>query len=139
MLFTRNPFADMFRIQREMGHIFNHLHHEDKNSKYLPINIEGNENESILSVEIPGISLEDIQLSVNKNCLQLKIKRVKDEEKGEKYYLQERLHGEWERTIQLPYAVDSDKVEALYEKGILYVSLPKQESELTKKIQIKKS
>ena len=58
----------------------------------------------------------------------LTIKGEKQEEKEEKkkdYYLHERHFGSFERSFQVPDAVDADKIEASFKKGVLTVTLPK--------------
>ena len=58
----------------------------------------------------------------------LTIKGEKQEEKEEKkkdYYLQERHYGSFERSFEVPENVDPDKIEAVFKKGVLTVTLPK--------------
>jgi HSP20 family protein len=70
----------------------------------------------------------------------LTIKGEKEEDKEEKdYYLSERRYGSFQRSFRIPEGVDTDKIEATFQKGILTVMLPKkaevQKSE--KKVEIK--
>ena len=50
---------------------------------------------------------------------------------------QERAFGKFSRSLQLPFAVDADKVTARYEHGVLRVSLPRHESTKSKRIEVK--
>jgi HSP20 family molecular chaperone IbpA len=55
---------------------------------------------------------------------------------GETYLRQEREMGNFQRNFQLPFQVDSKKIEARYEKGILQITLPRLKEDLPKKIKI---
>ena len=56
-----------------------------------------------------------------------------------RYHRQERRYGEFERSIQLPYTVDVNKVKAVFKNGVLTVELPRVEAEKPKKITVKAS
>jgi HSP20 family protein len=63
-------------------------------------------------------------------------KRREKEEKGERYYRVEREYGTFHRDFCLPEDVMADKVEAMYQDGVLKINLPRTEIE-TKKIEVK--
>jgi HSP20 family protein len=56
---------------------------------------------------------------------------------GESYHRQERSHGRFTRSLQLPFHVEAGKVEAKYDKGILRVTLPRAEADKPKKVAVK--
>jgi HSP20 family protein len=65
-------------------------------------------------------------------------KRVPEELKeGEKYHRRERGYGRFTRTFQLPFHVEANNVEAVFEKGILQISLPRAEADKPRKISVK--
>ncbi|MDD5476412.1 MAG: Hsp20/alpha crystallin family protein [Syntrophales bacterium] len=97
-----------------------------------------NENEVILSAEIPGIDLNKMDISVDGDLLDLSGSRALGAlGEGTKFHRQERPHGNFRRKIRLPYRINSDKVDARYEKGVLTITLPRMEEEKPKKIEIK--
>jgi HSP20 family protein len=90
-----------------------------------------------VSVELPGLDDNDIEVSLTKETLT--IKGEKKEEKGKDYYRSERSFGSFTRTIPLPVEIDAEKAEASSKKGVLTVNLPKTKQVIseTKKVAIK--
>lgn len=108
---------------------------------YPAVDIAENENEIILSADIPGVKMDDIEVKVENGTLTISGKREfqKQEEKGG-YHRIERSYGSFQRAFTLPDSVDTDKVEADYQDGVLKVVLPKKEvaKPRTVKISLKK-
>ena len=87
---------------------------------------------------IPGISPEDIEISVVGKSLTLRGTRRADDLKDEEaYHRRERWHGQFSKTIELPFNVEAGKVNASFKKGVLYITLPRAEEEKPKTIHIK--
>ncbi|WP_116131228.1 Hsp20/alpha crystallin family protein [Tropicimonas sp. IMCC34043] len=81
-----------------------------------------------LSIELPGMEMKDIDLTVSDDLLTLKgEKKVERKEEKKGYYLSERSYGSVYRTVPLPPGVDSDKAEASFKNGVLTVKVPKTE------------
>jgi HSP20 family protein len=79
-----------------------------------------------VTAELPGIDAKDIEVKLVND--ELSINGEKQEEKEEKkkdYYLRERTFGSFERRFALPDAVDTEKIEARFNNGVLTVMLPK--------------
>ncbi|MCM1001820.1 Hsp20/alpha crystallin family protein [Wolbachia pipientis] len=90
-----------------------------------------------LSMELPGIPKEDVDISVSGDSLIVKGEKKYDNESKEKrYYHRERYYGFFYRSIQFPPNADVDKIFAKFSNGVLHVSIPKSEKH-TKKIDIK--
>ncbi|MCE5232242.1 MAG: Hsp20/alpha crystallin family protein [Mizugakiibacter sp.] len=79
-----------------------------------------------VNAEIPGVKKEDIEVSVegNRVTISAEVKR-ETEKKGESEVCQERYYGKVLRGFALPAEVDSTKVEAHYDNGVLSLTLPK--------------
>ena len=93
-----------------------------------------------VSVELPGLDDEDIEVSLTKETLTIKgEKKEEKEEKGKDYYRSERSFGSFTRTIPLPVEIDAEKAEASFKKGVLTVKLPKTKQVIseTKKVPVK--
>jgi HSP20 family protein len=91
----------------------------------------------VLSFEIPGVREKDVSVSISGDLLTVKGERRFDREvKDESYHRLERVYGKFERNIQLPMSVQSDKVKAAYRDGVLEVTLPKTEEVKPKEIKI---
>jgi HSP20 family protein len=91
-----------------------------------------------VKAEVPGIDPKNLDISLVGDLLTIKgEKKSEREEKKESYHLVERSYGSFSRAVRLPAAVDADKIEAQYEKGVLTVTCPKKEPVKPKAITIK--
>ena len=91
----------------------------------------------VVKAELPGMKEEDINVSVVGDTLTIKgEKKTETEVKEEDYYRCERSYGSFYRSIPLPSTVDSAKIEASYEDGVLEVTLPKAPEVKPKKIAV---
>ncbi len=80
-----------------------------------------------IAVELPGVSEDDIHLSVNEGVVTLNgEKRTEREEEGETWYFSERQYGSFSRSFRLPPDADGAKVEAALNDGVLRITVPKQ-------------
>jgi HSP20 family protein len=104
------------------------------------IDITDTDKEIKVTAELPGIDEKDIDVSICKDTLTIRgEKKEESQQKGKDYHRVERSYGSFSRTIQLPVEIESDKISAQLEKGVLTVTLPKSAKivENTKKIQVK--
>lgn len=125
------------RMQREAGRLFPGIG-TNYYENFPAINLWMNENNIVVTSEIPGIDPADIDISVEGDILQISGSRKLDElDEGAKFLRQERSQGGFRRKVRLPFRVESDKVEAQYEKGVLKINLPRLEDDKPKKISIK--
>ena len=108
--------------------------------EYPALNVWSNEDETVVTAELPGFAPEDVEISVEGSTLTLRGSREGEESKEEEnYYRRERWSGKFERSLRLPATVDADKVEAEFSNGVLSIKLPKAESAKPKKIRVKAS
>ncbi|MBI5084353.1 MAG: Hsp20/alpha crystallin family protein [Acidobacteria bacterium] len=101
------------------------------------VDIAESENELVLTADLPGIKMEDIDIRIEDGALTLSGKRdfVKSEENGG-YHRIERSYGAFRRAFAIPETVDTEKVEAAYDLGVLTVRLPKMEIAKPKTIKV---
>ena len=133
----RDPWTEMDRIQRKMNRLFNTAMVQES-GVYPAINLWSNSDKVLVTAEIPGYDLKEIQLSIMNNELNITGKRKPEEVKqGNQFHRQERTTGSFQRNISLPFTVESNKIEAHYLNGILSVTLPRAEADKPKKINIK--
>lgn len=92
----------------------------------------------LVSFDMPGVKKEDIKIEVENNQLVISGERQyqMNQEEGESTLRHERAHGRFERTFVLPTTVNTDKIEAHYENGVLNVAIPKAEAAKGRTIQI---
>lgn len=110
-------------------------------STYGPMNVFESGGNYYCQVLLPGVSLNDIELTVRQNMLSLKGKIgepiTADQQKNAVYLLREFGAGEFSRSITFPKDVRSDAVEAHYENGILMVKVPIAEHAQPRRITIR--
>ena len=93
-----------------------------------------------IDTELPGMTENDIDVSVVDNVLTVTgEKKEETEKKDTDYHMVERTYGAFTRSLTLPYEVDASKVDAKFDKGVLKITLPKpaEVKAKTKKIKIK--
>ncbi|MGB8656990.1 MAG: Hsp20/alpha crystallin family protein [Candidatus Zixiibacteriota bacterium] len=138
------PFRDMLTIQDEMNRLFDDffgrppVRPEWTEDQWSPsVDVSETKDDIIIKAEMPGISKDDVKISIQDNVLTLKSeKRQEKEEKEANYHRVERSYGCFSRSFALPTAVKADKVKANYRDGVLNVTLPKTEEVKPKEIPV---
>ena len=102
-----------------------------------PVDVYEDEHNLVLKLEIPGVSEADLDIQVENNTLTVKGERkFEKEEKEENFHRVERRYGSFLRTFRLPNTVDTETVEANYEKGVLRINLAKKAEAKPKQIKV---
>ena len=132
-----DPFAEIDRVFDAMFPSFNAA---TRRSRWYPAaDVHETADTVEVTVELPGMSHEDIELTVKDNVLTISgEKKYSREEKDEdaNVYYAERQYGKFERSLTLPAYVEADKAEATFKDGVLTVTLPKVEHQRSRQIQI---
>ena len=104
----------------------------------LPLDVMGNDDSLVVSASIPGVSPEDIKVTVEDGILSIAGSSKEDNESGNSgYLLRERRSGSFARSVRLPKGVDPDGAESEYRNGVLTITLPKEESRKSRVIDVK--
>jgi HSP20 family protein len=88
---------------------------------------------------LPGVATDHLDISVVNDELTISVDRPEMGGEGVAHFRRERACGHVSRTIQLPTAVDADRVEAALVNGVLTVTLPKSEAARRRNIQVNAS
>jgi HSP20 family protein len=97
------------------------------------MDVAEDDDEVRLSVELPGMDEEDIEVILSDDVLTIKGEKKAETEKGEKTYsYKERAYGSFRRSLPLGANILTDKIEAHFDKGVLTITLPKTEEAKTK-------
>jgi len=105
---------------------------------YPLFNVWTNGDGTIVTAELPGLDVANVDISVHGDALTIRGARSAEELKeGEAYYRQERPYGEFSRTLKLPFRVDAEKVSATMSKGLLSITLPRAAADKPYKLAIK--
>lgn len=132
------PIAELKRFHREMSRLFGDRSGEGDRQAFPPLNIYTGKDNVLVTAELPGVDPQAIDISILGNALTLSGARQAQELKeGEVCHRAERIHGEFQRTVELPVKVNPDRVEAKYAQGILRVTLPRAEEDKPKQVNVK--
>jgi len=102
-----------------------------------PVDMYTTNDDLVLNVELPGVDENDVNVSITGDLLTIKGERRFENQAKEQDVLHiERTYGKFERMIQLPMAVQADRVKATYQDGLLEIKLPKAEELKPKEIKI---
>ena len=129
---ARDLFYDFFE---DWG--FPSLFSEEKS--WVPaFDVVEDEKAFVVTAEIPGIDMKDLDVSLSDGILTVKgEKKNEEEEKRENYHRIERRYGSFHRSFRIPGEIDTDKLDATYKDGILKLVMPKGEASKPKKIKVK--
>jgi HSP20 family protein len=128
------------RLQSEMSRLFEAYYPDRRRPApaYPALNVWTNEEGLNVTAEVPGVSPDDIEISVVGDTLTLSGTRKPEElDENTRYHRQERGYGDFTRSLQLPFQVDVNKVEATFRNGVLMVAMPRAEEDKPRKITVK--
>jgi len=105
---------------------------------WLPdIDVFEKDGKIVVRTDLPGMTAENIDVSVEGDVLTIKGRREEEKEvKEQNYFCSERASGEFFRTIRLPEGVSAHGFEARYENGVLEVTVPKPTKGETKSVKV---
>lgn len=142
MLATRwEPWTEMNRLSREMDRLFgrggNGVTGQLGVGNYPALNVWEEDDKLHAEAELPGFSLDDLEIYVTGNQLTIKGQRRPPEHDSGTWHRQERGYGMFSRMMELPGEIDGDKVSAEFKNGVLNISLPKSEAAKPRRIDVK--
>ncbi|HWY37217.1 MAG TPA: Hsp20/alpha crystallin family protein [Bacteroidia bacterium] len=96
-------------------------------------NVSETGNEYKIELAVPGFKKEEMKVSLENEVLTISAEnKIEKEEKTKKFTRKEFSYGSFTRSFQLPKAVNSEKIEAKYENGLLKLGIPKKEEAIHK-------
>ena len=138
------PFRNLVDIQGEVNRLFDSVAGRPMagapaaGRSWMPaVDMHETKDDLVLRAEVPGVREKDVAVSITGDLLTIRgERRWEDESKDQKFLHVERVYGQFERMIQLPLAVQTDKVKASYRDGVLEIKLPKAEELKPREIKI---
>ncbi|ETR68970.1 MAG: heat shock protein HSP20 [Candidatus Magnetoglobus multicellularis str. Araruama] len=129
-------------LQNEMNRLFDSFFGGQRRGRrsagFPALNVSQDTDNIYVTAELPGIDVNDVEINVNGDSLHIKGERKLPETGSNvRYHRQERGSGQFSRTIQLPFPVNTEKVSAEMKLGVLTISLPKADEAKPRKINIK--
>lgn len=111
-----------------------------RSTHFPQINVYNREDEAYVQAFLPGVKLADLDLTAKENILTIKgTRRVEELAEGTKVHLQEMDYGDFTRSLQFPFLIDSEKITAQFKDGVLGILVPRREDDKPKRIHIQTS
>ena len=138
-----DPFTGLAELHDEVNRLFGATLSRQSgfDVAFSPaIDVAVEKDNVIVSADLPGLTRDDVSVTLQDNYLTIKGEKKQETEKKEtNYFLSERVHGSFTRVIELPVAVDAAKIDARFKDGVLQVMLPKTEEAKPKQIEVRVS
>jgi len=134
-----NPFHELDEMRRKMDRLMGYGPFTTfRNANvFPPVNVSEDQDNYYLHAEIPGIKSDDLDIQADAKSVSIAGKReISNGKDNIKYHRQERSSGQFSRMIALSGEIDSEKVTAKLENGILLLTLPKAEAVKARQITI---
>lgn len=132
---TVDPFQELHRLQRDMNRLF--VDFTVPAGEFPALNLWSSADEALVAAEVPGVDPKSVDVSVVGNVLTIEGERKADAAVPETAYRRrERGTGKFLRSLRLPFEVETDKVQARCEHGVLRITLPRKESTKPRRIAI---
>lgn len=134
-----SPWRDMARLQEEMNSLLSRGLFSAP-AGFPAVNLWTGEESAVVTAELPGVVLDDLDITVVGDTLTIRGNRNRDETgEGATYHRRERGFGRFMRVVQLPFRIESEQVEASFRNGVLSITLPRAFADRPRKIQISNS
>jgi len=108
-------------------------------SWFAPTDVTEDTNGIQITMELPGVDPDEVRLSLENNILTVRGEKKQQQVEDSRVHRFERTYGRFERAFVLPNTVDPERVDARYEHGVLFVSVPKAERAKPREIPVKAS
>lgn len=119
------PMQELASMQRALDRLYDQSwERQDERVYRLPVDVYSTAGALIIEASIPGIDPENIEITLEGETLSIKGERLPPQEDVD-YIIQERHHGAFARTLTLNVPVEADEAKAVFEKGVLKLTIPK--------------
>jgi HSP20 family protein len=135
LLMGTDPFRELRRIQDELDRLSGVMAPAAAGS-FPAVNLYAGQDGIAVVAELPGVEKDELEVEVHQDTLTLRGARAPATERPEAYHRRERRSGTFTRTLQLPYRIDPDRIEAQLENGVLRLSLPRPSEDKPRRIAV---
>jgi HSP20 family protein len=138
-----DPYREMDSMSRLMDRWFGGIprvwvDEADGAEGYVPLDLYETDNEVVVQAALPGVKPEDVDIQISGDTLTIRGEsKHEEEEKKRDYYRQESWYGSFARSVTLPVQVNADGADAVFENGVLKLTIPKAEEAKPKTIKVK--
>jgi HSP20 family protein len=136
-----DPFRDVVTLREAMDHLFEDSFVNERRQLShgrafrLPIDAYLTPDEIVIVANMPGMSPENVEITLEGDTLTIRGERPAPMENVD-YLLQERTYGPYQRTLSINVPVDANRAEAHFENGLLTLHIPKAAAAKPKTIQV---
>ena len=138
-----DPFREVTSFQNRLNSLLQDYRGSESQSdvtaaSFAPaVDVYEDEHQVVLSLEVPGIKQEDLDVQVDKNSLTVRGERkFEKNQKEANFHRIERRYGTFYRSFSLPATVDTENVHATYDAGVLKLELAKKVEAKPKQIKV---
>ena len=129
MLMRSDPF-------RELDRLTQHVLGNGSRTAVMPMDAYRHGDHFVVHLDLPGVDPSNIDLTVEKNVLTVSAERQWQPAEGDQVLASERLQGSFSRQLFLGESLDTDRIEASYDAGVLTVTVPVAEQAKPRKVEI---
>lgn len=132
----QNPWQRLREMEREMNRLFGD-YAGVRRASFPPVNIYVDDDGATVTAEMSGVDPQDLDVSLHGRTLAIRGERKTPADSDEARWLrQERVFGQFTRTLDLPFDVDQESVDAMYRDGVLKIRLRRSDSDKPKRIAV---
>lgn len=139
-----DPFRELKSLQDEMNRLFMANFERPETGEIVrgawspSVDIFENKDQLVLEAELPGLKPEEVEISIENNLLTIRgERRFEKKDEGDNFHRVERSYGNFVRTFTLPPTVSAENANAVFENGLLRLTLAKREEAKPRRIEIK--
>ena len=133
-----NPLLDMQRAQADLNRMFGTMRFYPP-PEFPLLNLWTNPDGAIVVAEVPGVSADDLEISIRRDTITLRGTRKGEPTEDAVVLRQERMTGSFARNMVLPFRVDTEKASAKFDRGVVTLTLPRPEEDKPHRISISRA
>jgi len=133
-----NPLLDMQRAQADLNRMFGTMRFYPP-PEFPLLNLWTNPDGAIVAAEVPGVSPDDLEISIRRDTVTLRGTRKGEPTDDAVVLRQERRTGSFARNMVLPFRVDAEKASAKFDRGVGTLTLPRPEEDKPHRISISRA
>jgi HSP20 family protein len=135
-LMLRDPFADTVNLRQAMDRLFEESFPRPSRH-WLAVDVYETASALVIKAALPGLKPDEVDIAIDGDTLTIAGEFKADEQSGDREYHRRELHvGAFERALRLPERFQAEKTEAVFENGILTLTIPKVEQAKVRHIKV---
>jgi HSP20 family protein len=128
-----DPFSDVDALTRSL---LSTQTGSNRTPRFMPMDLYKVDDHYVINADLPGVDAGSVDVSVDNGTLTLTAHRTAQPESGVQWLANERFFGTYRRQLSIGEGIDSSKISATYENGVLSVTIPLAERAKPRRIQV---